>query len=1150
VLRPIRAGGFDASAPLVAEAGRRAVSVRGNLNDGPSMPTTFQPGDIAIVGFSADTTTAAGATPKSLTFVVLTDVDEGTVLNFTDNGWLAAGGFRSGEGVVSYTFGGPVTAGTVITIGGLTGQLNPSTSGDQLLAYQGTAADPSFVFAVDFADGNTTFAANATNSNTSAVPTGLTFGSTALAFGTDNGAYTGPTTGSAADLRAAIANPANWTLSDAVPVAPVGTFTVTGRPTTVSIGDVSVTEGDAGQTLLTFTVTRTNTADAFTVDFATSDGTATAGSDYLAAQGTLSFAAGGPASQTITVEVVADTVIEPTETLQVTLSNLQTETGAITIRDGEATGTIRTDDFQFVRIYDIQGAGHRSDYDGDQIRTEGVVTAVDTNGFWMQDAAGDGNDATSDGIFVFTSSAPGVAVGDLVAVSGTIDEFRAGAATNLTITEFTAPTVTKIGTGTVAPTVLGQGGREAPTEVIDNDGFATFDPDQDAIDFYESLEGMLVVVPDAQAVAESDGSATWVAPNGGAGATGVSDRGGITIGDGDMNPERIQVFVDSGVLPGVASGYNMGDQLGDVTGIVHYFGGNYEVVATSIETPASGAVPADDVSTLAGDATHVTMAAYNLHNLNAGDSVAKFQGLAQDIIVNLKAPDIIGVEEIQDADGEGSGTDMSGLPSIQKLIDAIAAAGGPTYVYVEIAPAPGTNGGAGDANIRNGFLYNPDRVDYVEGSARLVDPTNSAFVGSRKPLAADFEFRGETITAIDVHSTSRLGSDPGLFGERQPPFAEGEGQRIAQSEAVRDWVADLLAADPERHVAVMGDFNGFQFEESLSLLEQGGLLTNLTWKLEADDRYSYIFEGNSQQIDHMLVTPELYANGEFDLVHLNTGKGGTQPSDHDPVLGRFLVNTGPTAAADAASVDEDAQVLIDVLANDTDPNTGETKTLVSVSASSQGGTVAIQDGKVVYVADADAFDLLTPGQTAIDTFTYVMKDAAGATSTATVTVTVGGVANGVAQAGGNGADRLTGTAADEALAGGNGSDTLAGLAGADTLTGGNGSDDLSGGAGIDRLAGDNGADTLNGGAGDDELTGGLGGDRFVFDGAFGHDAVTDFGNGDRIQLDDAQFADFAAVLAKSAQVGDDVVITLDAGNVITLQDVLLSSLKTGDFLFA
>ena len=86
------------------------------------------------------------------------------------------------------------------------------------------------------------------------------------------------------------------------------------------------------------------------------------------------------------------------------------------------------------------------------------------------------------------------------------------------------------------------------------------------------------------------------------------------------------------------------------------------------------------------------MAVSGRHSNDAGDSAAKFQGLAQDIIGNLRNPDIIGVEEIQDADGGGSGSNMSGLPSIQKLIDAVKAAGGPTYVYIEIAPAPGTSG--------------------------------------------------------------------------------------------------------------------------------------------------------------------------------------------------------------------------------------------------------------------------------------------------------------------------------------------------------------------------------------------------------------------------------------------------------------------------
>ena len=933
----------------------------------------------------------------------------------------------------------------------------------------------------------------------------------------------------------------------------LGSHSAGGGPASVSINSVSVAEGDAGTSLLTFTVTRTDTSGAFTVDFGSANDSATVGnSDYAAVNGTLTFAAGGPATQLISVTINGDITPEPDETFTVTLSNLVNTSGTANLGTTVGTGTVRNDDVQSLRIYEIQGAGHRSAYDDQQVKTDGVVTAVDTNGFWMQDAVGDGNVATSDGIFVFTSSAPTVLVGDKVQVIGTVDEFRSGAATNLTITEIVSPTVTKIGTGVITPTVLGAGGRVAPTEIIDNDQLTVFDPSQDAIDFYESIEGMLVTIPNAQAVDVSKGGATWVIPDAGTGATGENARGGITIAANDFNPERIQVFVDSGVLPGFTSNYDMGDNLGDVTGVVSYFGGNYEVVATSIGNATGPNSPVDDVSALVGDATHLTIAAYNLENIDPGDPQAKFDALAVDIVNNLRAPDVIGVEEIQDADGAGAGANLSGIATAQKLIDAILAAGGPRYAYVEIAPATaGTSGGEPGGNIRNGFLYNSDRVQYVDGSARVVDPGNSAYVGSRKPLAADFVFRGETVTTIALHSTSRGGSDPGLFGERQPPFAEGGAQRIAQSEAVKDFVANLLSTHPERHVAVMGDFNGFHFEQSLQLLEQGGLLTNLTYKLDPTERYSYVFEGNSQQLDHMLVSSGLYANGEFDTVHLNSGKGGFRPTDHDAVLGRFLVNTAPTASADVAVVNEDASVIIDVLANDNDPNTVETKTLVSVSATAKGATVAIVNGKVVYTADPDTFDLLALGQSTADSFSYVMRDAAGATSTATVQVTVNWVADGTTRTGGTGADTLTGTALDERLDGAAGNDTLSGFGGTDTLVGSTGNDTLDGGAGIDSLSGGDGNDLLTGGLGNDVLTGGRGLDVFVFGSGFGRDVLTDFRSADDdIRLVGAGFVDFNDVLSRATQVGANVLITNAAGDSLQLNNLQVGSLQSSDFLFA
>lgn len=264
---------------------------------------------------------------------------------------------------------------------------------------------------------------------------------------------------------------------------------------------------------------------------------------------------------------------------------------------------------------------------------------------------------------------------------------------------------------------------------------------------------------------------------------------------------------------------------------------------------------------------------------------------------------------------------------------------------------------------------------------------------------------------------------------------------------------------------------------------------------------------------------------------------------------RELLNKAPTPAADTATAEEDAGVVIDVLANDADPNPGDVLELAAVGQTALGGSVRIVDGKVVYVADADLFDTLGAGQSLVDTFSYTVKDEFGLTSTATVSVTVRGRADELSLAGGNGADSLVGTGADERLDGGNGADILVGAAGSDTLDGGNGADELRGGAGLDSLSGGNGSDLLDGGAGDDRLEGGAGPDRFVFTGGFGDDVITDFGIGDVIQFTGGAVADFADLLRRAETVGSDVVISLDDGSSLTLLGVRESQLRAGDFLF-
>src|SRR5512133_2698486 len=99
------------------------------------MATVLTAGDIAVVQYNSGTT-------DSFSFVFARDVEAGTVVNFTDNGWLAAGGFRLGEGTVTYTAPTAITGGTVITLTGL----NLDDAGDQILAYQCDPTPPPILY--------------------------------------------------------------------------------------------------------------------------------------------------------------------------------------------------------------------------------------------------------------------------------------------------------------------------------------------------------------------------------------------------------------------------------------------------------------------------------------------------------------------------------------------------------------------------------------------------------------------------------------------------------------------------------------------------------------------------------------------------------------------------------------------------------------------------------------------------------------------------------------------------------------------------------------------------------------------------------------------------------------------------------------------
>jgi VCBS repeat-containing protein len=199
--------------------------------------TTLSAGDIAIIGFNMDD-------PDAFAFVLLRDITSGTEIKFTDNGWLASGAFRTGEGVLTWTATTDMSAGTIVTPS--PSPMIFSTSGDQILAYQGADSTPTFIYGLND-EGAGVWQSDATNSNTSALPTGLTNGDTAIALDEiDNAVYNCSTvSGTAAELRAAISNKANWIGNDTTLLTmPTCTFTITtGGDTPPSVSSTNPTNG-------------------------------------------------------------------------------------------------------------------------------------------------------------------------------------------------------------------------------------------------------------------------------------------------------------------------------------------------------------------------------------------------------------------------------------------------------------------------------------------------------------------------------------------------------------------------------------------------------------------------------------------------------------------------------------------------------------------------------------------------------------------------------------------------------------------------------------------------------------------------------------------------------------------------------------------
>ncbi len=638
-------------------------------------------------------------------------------------------------------------------------------------------------------------------------------------------------------------------------------------------------------------------------------------------------------------------------------------------------------------ISQIQGNGPTTTYAGQFVATTGIVTARKSNGFFLQSPApGDGDDATSDALFVFTDAS--VTVGNGVLVQGTASEFF-----DLTQVEATMPGDVTVqspsnplpGAVTLTSTILDPNGTHDQLERLESMRvFASSLTSVAPSNEFGEIDTVLTGVPRPMrepGIPASD--PVPVDPS-----SGVED---CCIPRFDENPERIMVDTDAlaGSSPLSVTTHVV---LTNISGPLDFAFGRYKIAP---EAPPSASANISGVPVPAPAADEFTVAGFNIENFTGVDPQLTKASLA--IRQLMHSPDVIGHIEI---------LDLTTLQSLASKVNADAvAAGEPDPQYEALltqAPAGGTQ------NV--GFLVKTSRVRIDSFSQELGDEMfppgdTDDELHDRPPLVlrATFGYNGPNPTAAIVvinHTRSFIGVEL--------TNAEGErvrAKRTAQAESIAQLLQDLQTANPGVPVISLGDYNAYEFNDgytdpiavlkgqptpdeqivvdgSPDLVDPNYI--NLTDSLPADQRYSFIFEGTPQALDHVLVNTvaeqyvQRYAivrgNADFPEVPAALYAGNTsrpeRSSDHDMPVAYFRfpdvtdpVITVPADITVSATGPQGAAVSFTATATD---NTDGAITPVCVPAS--GSTFAIGTTAVVCTATDAA------GNSATGTFNVTVTD--------------------------------------------------------------------------------------------------------------------------------------------------------------------------------
>jgi uncharacterized protein len=676
-----------------------------------------------------------------------------------------------------------------------------------------------------------------------------------------------------------------------------------GSGITLSVDDVSVVEGNSGTTEATFTVTLSEAiASDVTFDIASTDGTATAGTDYVANNISGATIPAGVTTYTFTIEVNGDTAPEADETFLVDISNVSGE--GVTTTAAQATGTIVNDDA--VHIYDIQGNGAHSPFLNSITTTTGEVTAIGNGGFFMQDAQGDGDSNTSDAVFVFTNdqNPGGLALGSVATVTGRVTEFFG-------LTEFAnSPPLqitAKPGKPTIKPLALNQKRPSTDPAAPYCTGSFT-DADNVAVRNWRCLQSMLMTLPDGVVSAPNFDAASQPLSEFYAYVAGLPRpyRGkGLPYGTVVENPPPgydppiwdgvPYVFgVDTGKLltPQAMSG---GMHFA-ATGIMGFDFGIDMLWPTSFAITDDG--PAYPQPVAPSPAGALTIGSQN--TLRFFDDVANSPGIDDCVNTNPGSSDVcptpaefavrlskmsLQVREVLRAPAVLAVEEMENLPALTRLADQIHA-DDPTLTYTPYLVEGNDIGG-----IDVGFLVRSDVV--VNAVTQLGKNTLTTdgcgtnppcLLNDRPPLLLDATFGGHRFAVLAVHNRSLSGVDDPEDGPRIRRKRLEQAEYVAA--IVQSWQTDGTFALPDGDVVpnpdatkalvVVGDYNAFQYTDGyvdvVGQIKGTAIATeNTDWSApftsptmiedcglnpsqNPPSPYSFAFDGYVQQLDHALFT--------------------------------------------------------------------------------------------------------------------------------------------------------------------------------------------------------------------------------------------------------------------------------------------------------